>query len=112
MRYFKESEFVMGKENVFNKMDNKLIEVLDPLRESVGEPLFITSSFRDKEYNNSVGGSLRSQHLLRKAIDISCNNGTLRSKIVEAALHLGLSVGVSKTFIHIDCRDSQIVFSY
>jgi len=112
MRYFKESEFLMGSENVFDKMDKPFLQVLDNLRECVNEPLYINSSFRSEEYNKSVGGSKTSQHLKGNAVDLKCDNGALRLKIVENALGLGLSVGVAKTFIHIDNRLRQIVFAY
>jgi uncharacterized protein YcbK (DUF882 family) len=112
MRYFKENEFVMGDENVFHKMDADLLHRLDLLRELVNEPLSVTSSFRSKEYNKGVGGSKRSQHLTGNAVDLSCNNSTLRGKIVKNALELGLTCGVAKTFVHIDNRDNQIVFTY
>jgi len=112
MKYFKENEFVMGTENVFDKMDSDLLKKLDSLRELVNNPLYITSSYRSESYNASVGGSQRSQHLKGNAVDLSCNNGDLRANIVKNALSLGLSVGVAKTFIHIDNRPNQIVFSY
>lgn len=112
MKYFNQSEFVMGKENVFNKMDTSLLARIDILRENVGKPLHITSSFRSVDYNKSVGGASKSQHLLGKAVDLSCKNSILRATIVFQALKLGLTVGVAKSFIHIDCRETQIVFSY
>lgn len=112
MKYFNRREFVMGDENVFDKMDMDLLSRIDSLRELVGEPLRVTSSFRDENYNASVGGSKKSMHLLGRAVDLSCNNGTLRRKIVKSALDLGLSVGVAKLFIHIDNRDNEIVFTY
>lgn len=112
MKYFKENEFVMGEENVFHKMDTSLLARIDILRENVGEPLHITSSYRSPEYNKSIGGASRSQHLKGKAVDLSCKNGILRSKIVFEALKLGLTAGVAKTFVHVDCRETQIVFSY
>ena len=112
MKYFNKIEFVMGNENVFDKMDMDLLSRIDSLRELVGEPLRITSSFRDEDYNASVGGSKSSMHLKGRAVDLQCNNGTLRRKIVKNALDLGLSVGVAKLFIHIDNRDNEIVFTY
>jgi len=102
----------MGNENVFDKMDMDLLSRIDSLRELVGEPLRITSSFRSVDHNRYVGGSKSSMHLLGRAVDLSCNNGTLRRKIVKNALELGLSVGVAKLFIHIDNRDNEIVFTY
>ena len=112
MKYFKEDEFMMGNVKVFSFMDKNLLPVLDKLRDLVGEPLVITSSFRDVDYNKSVGGAKSSFHLTGKAVDLACNNGTLRAKIVSNALKLGLSVGVAKGFVHLDNRGKQIVFSY
>jgi uncharacterized protein YcbK (DUF882 family) len=112
MRYFNKKEFVMGDENVFHKMDADLLHRLDLLRGLVNEPLSVTSSFRSKDYNESVGGSTRSQHLTGNAVDLQCNNSTLRAKIVKYALELDLTCGVAKTFVHIDNRDNQIVFTY
>ena len=113
MRYFEESEFMMGKENVFHKMDSIFLTRLDLLRALVNEPLSITSSFRSEDYNSNIkGSSKRSYHLKGRAVDLKCNNGTLRRKITQNALKLGLSVGVAKNFIHIDNRTNQIVFTY
>ena len=112
MKYFKETEFVMGKELVFDKMDADFLKLLDNLRECVNEPLHISSSYRSIDYNKAVGGSSKSQHLTGNAVDLKCNNGVLRLKIVENALALGLTCGVAKSFVHIDNRISQIVFAY
>jgi len=112
MKYFKEKEFLMDGVIVFDKMDSDLLYRLDLLREVVSEPLYISSSYRSKEKNNSVGGSKNSFHLLGRAIDLACVDGASKAKIIKCALELGFTVGISKTFIHIDNRDSQIVFTY
>jgi uncharacterized protein YcbK (DUF882 family) len=103
---------MMGNENVFDKMDRNLLLQLDELRGLVNEPLKINSSYRSLDYNRSIGGSTKSQHLTGNAVDFHCDNGTLRGKIVHHALNLGLTCGVAKTFVHIDNRDNQIVFTY
>tara|TARA_R110000796_G_scaffold24642_1_gene69964 strand:+ start:453 stop:791 length:339 start_codon:yes stop_codon:yes gene_type:complete len=112
MRYFDESEFMMGRENVFHKMDSDILMKLDLIRSIVNEPLHINSSFRNENYNRSVGGSKTSYHLQGRAIDLHCADSTLRAKIVKAALKYKLSVGISKNFVHIDNRTNQIVFTY
>tara|TARA_R110000851_G_scaffold329765_1_gene501973 strand:+ start:93 stop:431 length:339 start_codon:yes stop_codon:yes gene_type:complete len=112
MKYFEEKEFLMDGVIVFDKMDANLLKDLDVLRELVDEPLRLTSTYRDEDKNKAVGGSQRSQHLKGKAVDISCNNGTLRAKIVRHALAMGLTCGVAKTFVHVDNRSNQVVFSY
>ncbi len=112
MKYFKESEFVMGDEIVFDKMDELFLELLDTLRDEVGFPIKLNSTYRSKEYNKKIGGAKASKHLLGIAADLACTDSTKRAKIVYTALDLGLTVGVAKTFIHIDDRDNQIMFSY
>ena len=112
MRNFKETEFVMGKTNVFNMMCPTLLNKLDQLRDLVREPLTINSSYRSEEYNKSIGGRPKSQHLLGNAVDIHCDNSVLRHKIVTEAGSLGLTIGVAKTFVHVDNRELPIMFLY
>ena len=44
--------------------------VLEPIREKIGCPLFISSGFRSEKLNALVGGSKTSQHVLGQAADI------------------------------------------
>jgi len=110
--YFKPHEFMMGNENVYDKMDSKLLAYLELVRENVGQALTITSSYRSEDYNKSIGGAFRSKHLTGNAVDISCNNSILRAKIVKEALKLGLTCGIAKSFVHLDNRETQIIFTY
>jgi len=110
-RYFKASEFVMGDVNVYDKMDKKFLAKLERLRKSVGSPLVLTSTYRTPEYNTAIGGVNGSYHTKGIAADIRCSDGILRAKIVKNALRLGLTVGVYKTFIHVDDRLVQIIFT-
>ena len=112
LRYFKESEFTMGGENVYHQMDGIFLDQLDELRHMVAMPMKITSSYRSPDYNASIGGASKSMHLKGRAVDVACINSRDRMVIVQEALALGLTVGVAKTFIHIDDRDYQIVFTY
>ena len=112
LKYFRKHEFIMGGDNVYNQMDDVFLKSLDQLRHNVGMPMNITSSYRSPEYNASIGGAKKSIHLLGRAVDISCNNSRDRMVIVQEALALGLTVGVAGTFIHIDDRDYQILFTY
>lgn len=111
LKHFKPGEFRMGKEIVYDKMDSDFLLLLDKLRELVGESLQINSSYRSKLYNEAVRGSKNSLHLRGKAVDLYCNNGTLRAKIIKNALNLGLSCGVYNTWIHVDNRKFQIVYN-
>ncbi len=111
----------MGDEIVFDKMDDLFLELLDTLRDEVGFPIKLNSTYRSKEYNEIIQKranknykpySSRSKHLLGIAADLACTDSTKRAKIVYTALDLGLTVGVAKSFIHIDDRDNQIMFTY
>jgi len=86
--------------------------LLDECRHIANTPFKITSSFRTKAKNKAVGGAGNSMHLLGRAVDIAATTGTVRAKIVNAALSLGLSVGVMENAIHIDNREEQTLFHY
>lgn len=44
--------------------------VLDPLRESLGRPITVSSGYRSPLVNRAVGGASSSQHVLGQAADI------------------------------------------
>ena len=45
-------------------------EVLEPLREHFGEPIYVSSGYRCPELNKAVGGVRNSQHMRGEAVDI------------------------------------------
>lgn len=85
------------------------------LRQSFGFPMVPTSCCRSPEHNEKEGGHYRSLHLTVNehwntggslAIDISTigwEDGR-KSDLENKARSLGWSVGVAKTFIHLDKR--------
>lgn len=111
MKHFKEEEFNMGGVPCFDKMNPNLIHELDLLRGYVNIPFKITSSYRDEEYNRSVGGGDNSQHLLGNAIDISTIGwtGVNKHEFLSRATEMNLSIGIYDTFFHIDYRNSRPV---
>ena len=46
-------------------------EVLDPVREAYGKPIYVNSGYRCEAHNRKVGGVPRSQHIVGEAADIS-----------------------------------------
>lgn len=104
------------------------LKVLDIVREEYGKPIYVNSTYRDKEYNNAVGGKPKSLHLVFNAIDWTIQNKSdlimLFDKINEMDLThkftflpkagcLGLGYYMPKysngallqnAFIHIDTR--------
>lgn len=53
---------------------NLLIEnILDPLREQYGKPIYVNSGYRCPSLNKAVGGVSTSQHVTGQAVDIRAN---------------------------------------
>lgn len=86
-KYFSYDEFVdsaTAKEHgIDNTIPNSTVEfniycliseVLDPLRELVGVPIYVTSGYRCKELNKVLKGSKNSQHMVGEAADITTND--------------------------------------
>jgi uncharacterized protein YcbK (DUF882 family) len=89
------------------KVDEKLIELLQQLRDRVELPIIVHSGYRTPEHNNEVGGSPKSQHLEGKAADISVKGWTSK-KLAELAEVIGFNgIGIYDTFVHVDVRDKK-----
>lgn len=82
-------------------------------REVMDIPLIVNSCCRSQIYNSEIGGARNSYHLYEGiddgragtlAIDLKSPSDSVRAHMVGAALNLRWSVGVYKTFIHIDRR--------
>jgi uncharacterized protein YcbK (DUF882 family) len=109
-KYFKLEDFDC-QETGENEMSEAFIHCLDELRETCGFPFIITSGFRSPEHSRerskSKGPGTHAQGI---AADIKVSGGFQRYKIVEKALLMGFrGVGVAKTFIHIDDRQTGFV---
>lgn len=69
-----------GIENKMNQEQREyatdlIVEVLDPARAILGEPITVSSGFRGKEVNSKVpGSSSTSQHCKGQAADLVCSN--------------------------------------
>lgn len=84
---------------------------LQKIRDKVGA-LNINSGYRTKAWNEAVGGSAKSQHLLAKAADLSSPNlpadqlhQVILGMINKGEIHNG-GLGKYKTFVHYDIRDT------
>lgn len=53
-----------------NNLISLVENLLDPLREFLGKPIFVSSGYRCKALNSKVGGSKTSQHMKGQAADI------------------------------------------
>mgnify|MGYP003155548437 FL=1 len=106
-KYFSEEE-LRCKGTGELKMMEEFMDKLILLRETIKQPLVISSGYRSPIYNERIGGSKNSAHILGKAVDIVCS-GEKAFTIVKLATVLGFTgIGVqqrgehSKRFIHLD----------
>lgn len=92
-------------------MDPEFLEKLDLLREKCGFPFRITSGYRDAthpaEARKAEPGT--GTHCQGLAADIAVSNGFERMNIVHEAIKMGFSIGVARTFVHVDDRKTTPV---
>lgn len=91
------------------KVDERLLYLLENIRNYVGKPVHINSGYRSPEYNATLkNASPRSQHCNGKAADIWVEGVTPKQIADIAECYLGSSggIGIYKTFTHVDVRTS------
>ena len=59
---------------VVQNLQKLCVLVLQPLRDTIGAPVYINSGYRSKRLNARVGGVPNSRHLQGRAADIHCDN--------------------------------------
>ena len=48
-------------------------EVFQPVRSAFGCPIYVSSGYRSEELNRAIGGSVRSQHIQGRALDLDAD---------------------------------------
>lgn len=102
MKYFTIAELVRSDTARARGIDNapppsvaKSLEalvdnVLDPLREAWGRPIYVSSGYRCPALNRAVGGASSSQHKKGLAADISTGTTEGNRALWDLVLRLGL----------------------
>ena len=91
-------------------VDQDALDKLQEVRESVGRPLRVTSSYRCSNHPVESKKSKPGTHNQGIAFDIAVSNGVERLEIISKGLsHGATGVGVAKTFVHLDWRKSTPV---
>ena len=81
----------------------KLIDKLEAIREKIGNlPIYISSGYRCKKYNASIGGYPSSPHITGEAVDIKVKGKYPVNIALEAEKVAGIRIGIYPNHTHID----------
>lgn len=96
------------------RMDKSFIQRLVDIQNMIRKPLLINTGYRSVDYEKEKGRSGNSVHCEGRAVDVHCTDSRERYSIVNAAICAGIiSIGIYKSFIHLDCgenRSSQLLW--
>jgi len=105
-KYFKIEEFDC-QETGENDMQDEFIHALDSLREACGFSFTITSGYRSPKHSIEAKKAAPGMHSKGIAADIRVSGGAQRFLLAKKAFELGFSgIGVAKTFVHVDTRNT------
>lgn len=130
--YFTVKELACNCDKCAKKNDGKLANGFDDdlleLRRAFNRSMVLTSCCRCKAHNKAEGGHPRSLHVYDApewptggtcAIDVRTTGQTqaYRDELVKLAWSLGWTVGLAKSFIHLDQRKRvlkfpQVIYTY
>lgn len=104
-KHFRAKEFKTGNCN-FVIVSTMLLNVLDSLRDKIGEPIYINSGYRTPEHNKAVGGATLSYHMYGMAADIWTVKHTPKQlyDILDEMLEGWGGLELHDTFVHVDTR--------
>lgn len=94
------------------KVDEKLVQILQKIRDHFGKPVHISSAYRCPTWNKAVGGVSGSYHLHGQAADIKVED-TAPAEVAKYAESIGvLGIGLYDTdsdgyFVHVDTRTAK-----
>lgn len=93
------------------KIDEKLVENLQKIRDHFGKPITITSGYRCTKHNKKIGGASGSRHTKGQAADILVRD-TTPAEVAKYAESIGIKgIGLygfnDGNFVHIDTREKK-----
>ena len=94
------------------KVDDKLVQYLQQIRNHFGKPVNISSGYRCEVHNKKIGGATASRHKSGQAADIYIS-GVAPAEIAKYAESIGiLGIGLYETdadghFVHVDTRETK-----
>ena len=106
---FKVSEFKCNDGSDTVLISDKLVGLLQNIRNHFGAAVTINSAYRTESYNKKIGGATKSQHVNGTAADIVVKGATPLevAQYVEHIMPDSGGIGVYQTFTHVDVRASR-----
>ena len=113
---FNRAEFACKCGCGFDNIDDRVVGMVQKIRDALGEPVRINSGCRCVEHNERVGGVKNSNHTLGKAADLSTAVGSARLFAVIRKLFADRELKDLKycehytrsNFVHIDCGGTRV----
>jgi hypothetical protein len=103
-------------------LNDNLVNALEYIRTYVGQPVYVTSTFRTTRSNALAGGANNSEHLTGNAVDFYIADTNVLHQIQDEILsgeslkfllreQYGINgFGLYDNFMHIDCRASETIW--
>lgn len=89
----------------YDTVDVETLRILQAARTHFGARVTVNSGARCRSHNAAVGGTKGSQHLYGRAADVQVDGYTPDEVAAWVAEHYPeASIGIYKTFVHIDTR--------
>jgi hypothetical protein len=86
--------------------------ILQPLRDQIGVPLYVTSGYRGVYENAAAHGAEHSQHMLGEAVDIASNHHTPEELLAILVHDLGIipfKIGLYDTHLHVAIPSGDLI---
>lgn len=108
-RHFHAREFACKDGCKFVLISRTLIEILEGLREKIGEEIYINSGFRTPNHNKTVGGALLSYHQYGMAADIRAKTKSPKElyNLLDKMMKGWGGLELHDTFVHVDTRERE-----
>ena len=106
---FKVSEFNCNDGSDTVLISDKLVDLLQNIRNHFGAAVTINSAYRTESYNKKIGGATKSQHVNGTAADIVVKGAT-PLEVAQYVEHIrpdSGGIGVYQSFTHVDVRANR-----
>ena len=106
---FKVSEFKCNDGSDTVLISDKLVGLLQNIRDHFGAAVTINSAYRTESYNKKIGGATKSQHVNGTAADIVVKGATPLevAQYMEHIMPDSGGIGVYQSFTHVDVRANR-----